>query len=259
VCSSFLPYLPFNAPASNGHNLAMWINFSASQPFAIKLYVGGVNAISGVPINETPEAMIKRLQVSEKVKQDYIVLPEQPWLDGIASEDGRIRQFVAMPKGSGYSVEVQVTGEEKIGGLQLEITPAKLGFPMPMRTKLYEHTSSHNSPAEKALDLRGKGLNDSSTVLDLKRILENEFQVSIKYQKLRFENNSYSTILPKLDDDSTILGEIYVPHVSSLIHSNPRALTTARALFSDYRIRTANRNTKGGWVQHPLVSQQPPR
>src|SRR5258706_9652176 len=105
----------------------MWMKFSAQRPFAMKIYVGGVNAISGVPMSETPEAALKCLQSSSKVKQDYVVLPDQPWLDGIAAEDGQIRQFVAMPKGSGYSVEAQVTGEEKIDGIQFEIIPPKLG------------------------------------------------------------------------------------------------------------------------------------
>ena len=34
-----------------------------------------------------------------------------------------MRQFVAMTKGSGYSVEAQVTGDEVTSGLQFEITP----------------------------------------------------------------------------------------------------------------------------------------
>jgi hypothetical protein len=49
---------------------AMWLNFSSLQPFAIKIYVGGVNAISGVPINESPEKALARLKVKDgKVKQ----------------------------------------------------------------------------------------------------------------------------------------------------------------------------------------------
>jgi hypothetical protein len=31
--------------------------------------------------------------------QNYLVLPEQPWLDGFAVRKGVIRQFVAMPLG----------------------------------------------------------------------------------------------------------------------------------------------------------------
>lgn len=36
----------------------------------------------------------------------------------------RIRQFVAMPLVSGYSVEAQVTGQDQVGGLQFHVTPS---------------------------------------------------------------------------------------------------------------------------------------
>lgn len=62
---------------------------------------------------------------SGRTIQDYVVVPQQLWLDGIASQDGKVRQFVAMPLGSGYSVEAQITGADLIGGLQLEVVPAK--------------------------------------------------------------------------------------------------------------------------------------
>ena len=54
-----------------------------------------------------------------KDPQNYVALPQQPWLDGINSGDGFIRQFVAVPMGSGATVEGQVTGQETHGGVQL--------------------------------------------------------------------------------------------------------------------------------------------
>lgn len=57
--------------------------------------------------------------------QDYVVVPGQEWLDGIASSNGTVRQFVAMPFGSGHSVEAQVNGRDAAGGLQFEIVPYK--------------------------------------------------------------------------------------------------------------------------------------
>jgi hypothetical protein len=51
--------------------------------------------------------------------QNYVALPDQPWLDGINAGDGFIRQFVAVPLGSGATVEGQVTGQETHGGIQL--------------------------------------------------------------------------------------------------------------------------------------------
>jgi hypothetical protein len=106
----------------------MWMNTSSTQPFIINIYVGGVNAVSGEPARETTTTAMRRLKLMEAKKniQDYLVTPKQLWLDGIASSDGTVRQFVAMPLGKGYSVEAQVTGEELIGGLQFQITPSKL-------------------------------------------------------------------------------------------------------------------------------------
>lgn len=104
----------------------MWIKFTATEPFAIKIYVGGVNAISGESYNEENETTIRRSKIMNQGGsiQDYAVVPRQKWLDGIATGDGQVRQFVAMPYGSGYSVESQLTSEDIHGGIQFEVTPA---------------------------------------------------------------------------------------------------------------------------------------
>ena len=79
--------------------------------------------------------------------QDYVVCPDQPWLDGINAGDGYIRQFVAMPLGMGYTVEGQVTGEEKFGGMQIEVFEAKPGrFPDRPPIDENERTSSWPAP-----------------------------------------------------------------------------------------------------------------
>ncbi|KAF2404527.1 hypothetical protein EJ06DRAFT_207924 [Trichodelitschia bisporula] len=97
---------------------AMWISFENGlyQNFQVKLFVGGVNAISGLRFNAA---------IGPGSKQDYMVVPPQKWLDGIVAGSDTVRQFVAMPIGSGYSIEKQVTGREDLGGLQLQITPEK--------------------------------------------------------------------------------------------------------------------------------------
>lgn len=101
----------------------------------IKIYVGGVNAVSGETAVEGVATRLKRLKIasstSQKWKkrlllQDYVVVPDQLWLDGVVHADGSVRQFVVMPFGSGYSVEAQLTGEEVTGGLQFEVTPLKV-------------------------------------------------------------------------------------------------------------------------------------
>ena len=99
---------------------AMWLSFHADSwhPCAVKIAVGKVNAISGEPWSEKLSS------------QDYVVCPDQPWLDGIKAGEGTIRQFVAMPLGMGYTVEGQVTGKEEFGGLQIKVFAPKPGrFP----------------------------------------------------------------------------------------------------------------------------------
>jgi hypothetical protein len=58
-------------------------------------------------------------------ERDYVVVPGQPWLDGFSVAKDVIRQFVAMPLGSGYSVEEQLTGKAEYGGLQIVVYPMR--------------------------------------------------------------------------------------------------------------------------------------
>lgn len=76
---------------------AMWIDFSANAPFMIKIYCGGVNVVSGEHAAESIEAKKRRLKLLEQGKriQDYLVVPEQHWIDGFAVKPSVVRQFVA--------------------------------------------------------------------------------------------------------------------------------------------------------------------
>ena len=67
---------------------------------AVKVAAGKINAVTGEGWEN---------QLSSK-PQDYVVIPDQPWLDGFSVVKGMIRQFVAMPLGEGYTAEEQLTG-----------------------------------------------------------------------------------------------------------------------------------------------------
>ncbi|HUL10963.1 MAG TPA: hypothetical protein VLU73_02185 [Methylococcaceae bacterium] len=92
---------------------ALWLGFHAApwKPNAVKIAVGRINAISGEPDDAALHAD----------RQDYVVCPEQPWLDGIHTGHGLVRQFVAMPLGLGYTVEASMTGAETFGGIQITV------------------------------------------------------------------------------------------------------------------------------------------
>lgn len=102
---------------------ALWINFprkydntrESAYPFAVKISTGKIDAITGEEhtngLNQNP--------------QDYLSIPQQPWLDGYCVGKGKIRQFVAMPLGEGYTAEEQLTGEAEHGGIQIVVYPMK--------------------------------------------------------------------------------------------------------------------------------------
>lgn len=102
---------------------ALWINFSsgigfrrgASYPFAVKIAAGKINAVTG---DEWSNGLVKD-------PQDYLVVPDQPWLDGFCVQKGLIRQFVAMPLGQGYTAEEQISGAAEHGGIQIIVYPMK--------------------------------------------------------------------------------------------------------------------------------------
>lgn len=136
----------------------MWINFSCmkDKKFAIRPFLGGVNGISGEAPTGNMASLLRQMNPLTQ-KQDYIVLPDQKWLDGIATSPGTIKQFVAtnmapprretIPNSKstsradgndacvpasemyedaqiGATVEWQVTGQDTVGGIQLQIIPS---------------------------------------------------------------------------------------------------------------------------------------
>lgn len=128
---------------------AMWVSFHSKWPFAIKVAAGKINAVSGE--QWTPELVCSKANTKQsllqdlsdqkismtqyaylldqlennKKEQDYVIVPSQPWLDGFNVGKGVIRQFVAVPLGSGYTVEEQLTGNAEHGGLQIMAYPMK--------------------------------------------------------------------------------------------------------------------------------------
>lgn len=99
---------------------AVWLNFSAPwwRPLAVQVGVGGVDAVSGGPWDDELHAD----------PQNYVVCPDQPWLDGVNSGVGTVRQFVAVSLGAGDTVEEQLTGDAQVGGMQLRVFEPRAGL-----------------------------------------------------------------------------------------------------------------------------------
>ena len=102
---------------------ALWLNFntinsdsdSEPYPMAVKIGTGKRCALTGEPwsshLNQDP--------------QDYVVTPDQRWLDGYNMGNGEIRQFVAAPLGEGITAEEQLSGRGDVGGIQIQVFPMK--------------------------------------------------------------------------------------------------------------------------------------
>ncbi|KAE8448000.1 hypothetical protein EG329_009923 [Mollisiaceae sp. DMI_Dod_QoI] len=105
---------------------SMRLKFDATQIFAVKVYAGGINVVSGEDAIEgtTRYRCMEKLSQNKPIK-DYIVTPDQQELDGIAKLDGEVLQLVATSAGSGYAVEVEINGHDSVNGLQFEIIPVK--------------------------------------------------------------------------------------------------------------------------------------
>ncbi len=132
---------------------ALWLNFNhkcnyslvedfdidRSSPIALKVATGKICAISG---NTWSEGL------SEK-KQNYVVLPEQPWLDGYNDSKGSVRQFVAAQLGKGLTVEKQLTGNEEVGGIQIQAFPLKKKYYEKLISERIEEAKEAAARAEK--------------------------------------------------------------------------------------------------------------
>ncbi len=117
---------------------AMWLNFDGKKNVALKIGVGNVNAITGLPWTEG--------NLTQN-PQNYVICSKQPWLDGIKVNsttntkvnneyngefsrtdqiiEDLVRQFVAVPYDSKSSIEQQLKEKNLIenieGGLKFEV------------------------------------------------------------------------------------------------------------------------------------------
>ena len=94
---------------------ALWLSFHAEAPLAVKITSGSVNALTG-------EIDRNGLVGSP---QNYLTIPDQPWLDGFKVGPNTVRQFVAMPVGSGFTASEQLAPDQTAGGMVIEVIPMK--------------------------------------------------------------------------------------------------------------------------------------
>ncbi|KAI0487632.1 hypothetical protein F4859DRAFT_525725, partial [Xylaria cf. heliscus] len=174
---------------------AMGIRFTADSPFMIKVYAGGVNAVSGEHHLETVETKMRRLDLVSKdeIIQDYVVVPQQRWLDGFTVSPGVARQSVAMPLGLGYTVEAHLTGQQVAGGLQFEITPS-----LPKKRFIHPQLPNASIKIKTLTGTRRRiPFSASYTIEDIKETVQDVLRIPVNKQRLIFNG-------AQLDDRRTL-------------------------------------------------------
>lgn len=104
---------------------AMWLSFrptfsvahQAFYPFAIKIRIGGLDAIRGKRWTEGVHQW----------PQDFLVINDHSWLGGYQNGGKAIQQFVAMPLGSGYLPETAAASPNRFGSLEIVVYPMNGG------------------------------------------------------------------------------------------------------------------------------------
>ena len=91
---------------------AMWIIFQTCVPVAVMVGAGKINALDGKSFGEKLE------------KDNYLVTPPQPWLDGWKGDDGSVYQFVATEVGENKTIGEQLR-ETKDHAILLSVFEAK--------------------------------------------------------------------------------------------------------------------------------------
>jgi hypothetical protein len=95
---------------------ACWLSFSQGTVNAAIIGAGGVNALTGEDLT------------AKLAKDNYLVAPPQPWLDGWKDKSGSVYQFVATSYegGTGKTVAEQLIGtKSKSGGIGIAVFEPK--------------------------------------------------------------------------------------------------------------------------------------
>ncbi|TFK31764.1 hypothetical protein BDQ12DRAFT_739804 [Crucibulum laeve] len=208
---------------------ALWVRFSGSNA-AVKLAVGGINAISGVCQDDSPEP---------SVEQDYIVAGLQPWMDGIVTRHGVVRQFVASEMGNGYTVEEQINGKGDMGGFQFDIFPERQVISGKFRAMDTKHDGQWSGDLDHYKSAAELELNTGDTL----HFIRNPIDISLHVTPLSSVNGERHSMRKHLNSYITTKQKWTISSYQRRV--SPSAILQAKYLHSNSESRRV-RSYRGG-------------
>ncbi|PVH90223.1 hypothetical protein DM02DRAFT_683510 [Periconia macrospinosa] len=159
---------------------AAWIQFAVKKPYAylVKISVDGINAIVDEPAAEDESTRARRKEKHAKGPaslQDYIVVPEQLWLDGHADVEGNVQQFaLPLPK-----PDQQIN--RAMRHIQFEIMPCVQAPPEPVESDEYSIVVRTFTPRELVFKT-----NCDDTIECLKRRVQDRDGIPVSQQRMLY-------------------------------------------------------------------------
>ncbi|KAK4944959.1 hypothetical protein LTR66_014439 [Elasticomyces elasticus] len=144
---------------------AMAMLLRSTAPFAVRVSVGGINALTGTKTDDS---------------NGWLEVKGQAWLDGFVVSASLVRQFVAIYAGSNPSAsyEAQKTGSDADRTISIEVMPrfTRFLYTQGERFLIYVRTLTGN--------IHELQVHSGYTVLDLKEMLDREIGVPVDDQHL---------------------------------------------------------------------------
>lgn len=156
-------------------------NSTSRRPFVIKIHADGVNAVSGGSSTEDTATVLrcKLLLAEGEFIQNYAAAGSQLWLDGIASRDSKVMQFVVMHVG----IKLAAPRADVFNvPLRDNITTAGTAFMQP------PHYAASSRLISRLMYLVAE---DIQLAVDISKL--GSSQASVEIERLRIENKSLET------------------------------------------------------------------
>lgn len=155
---------------------ALLMAFEGDYPIAVKVGIGGINAINGSRwlegLSKTSNQPIDSSKATAKgahINQNYVIIPQQSRLDYFCDDKGQIAQLVATPIGFSETANEQINGSIAGNEILIEAFPIKFS----KWEEILEERCAHKDKVEKYGETSSRWDSDEEYELGITRLFRN--------------------------------------------------------------------------------------